>query len=173
MAKRRPSAAEGVPLTDDTLTPPQLTETTPPQRPEIVQPSVPDARQTDSEQPARKWRANPFPVETVNLEGYKVQLQESRPEGKPWEMQIKFGNGSREEMPSDAVLEFIKSHRLNVVNKAGEPKEVQLFKWNDDDRAWGMRIDFDAPATSRQKAEAVFKETAKLVAEERGVGRPR
>ena len=101
----------------------------------------------------------PIPVKTVNLDGYKVQLQESRPEKSSspsredhWEMQIKFGTGTRDEMPSDAVREYIKSQKLDVVNKAGEEKQVQLLRWNDRDRAWGMQIDYEQPRVSREKA---------------------
>ena len=127
----------------------------------------------ENEQPQRQWRVDPFPVKTVNLDGYKLQLQESRNSDAGWQMQIKFGAGSRDDMPSDAVREFIKSQRLAVTTRAGEEKQVQMFHWNDSDRAWGMRIDFNAPATSRQKAERVFKEVVELVAQERGAVRER
>ena len=172
MAKRAKQAAAAV--VDDatgTLTAPQLPDTSPPQRPELVQPQPPEspqlrAEQPAAEQPARQWRANPYPVKTVNLGGYKVQLQESRPEkevpgaendpSQPqkkarWEMQIKFGSGAQEEMPSNAVRDYMKSHRLDVVNRAGEDKQVQLFKWNDKDRAWGMEIDYNKPRESPRK----------------------
>jgi len=36
-----------------------------------------------------------------------------------------------------------------------------------------MKIDFDKPATSRQKAEQVFADVVELVAQERGAGRAR
>ncbi|MGO9468053.1 MAG: hypothetical protein ACLQVF_28300 [Isosphaeraceae bacterium] len=143
------------------------------------------------EPPARQWRANPFPVKTVNLDGYKIQLQESRPvrdegasqeadasgdkapERKHWEMQIKFGSGSKDDMPSGEVLDFIKSQRLNVTTKAGEEKQVQLFHWNKQDQAWGMEIAFNEPATSREKARRVFNEVVEMVAQERDVTRQR
>lgn len=125
------------------------------------------------EPPARQFRADPFTLKTVNLEGYKVQLQESRKSDAGWQMQIKFGSGSRDDMPSDAVLDFIKSQKLAVTTRAGEEKEVQMFHWNDNDRAWGMKIDYDAPATSREKAYRVFNEAVELAAEERGAGRER
>ena len=123
-----------------------------------------------AERPPRQFRANPFPIKTVNLEGYKVRLQESRPAGQPWQMQIKFGDGSREQMPSDEVRDFIKSHKITIETMEGS-KEVNLFRWNGEERAWAMRIEFNAPATSRLKAEGVFKEAVKRVAEERGISR--
>jgi hypothetical protein len=177
MAKRSKSAAEAVQLTPDTLTSPQLPDITPPQRPEIVEPLAPEspqlgAEQPAAEQPARQWRANPFPINTVNLDGYKVQLQESRPAEKPWQMQIKFGDGSRQDMPSDAVREFIKSQRLKVTTKEGQEKEYQ-FHWNDVDRAWGITIASGANAATRDKAHRVFNEAVELVAQERGAGRER
>jgi hypothetical protein len=186
MAKRaKQAAAEAVQLTQDTLTPPQLPEILSPQSPEAPQLS---AQQAEADLPTRQWRANPFPIRTVNLDGYKVQLQESRPEkerpgsenepSRPqkkarWEMQIKFGSGAKDEMPSDAVRDFIKSHKLDVVTREGEKKQVQLFQWNDNDRAWGMEIDYNQPKASRDKAQRVFDETVELVAQERGAGRAR
>jgi hypothetical protein len=125
------------------------------------------------EQPARQFRADPFALKTINLEGYKVQLQESRNSDAGWQMQIKFGDGSKDQMPSDTVRDFIKSQKLAVTTKAGEEKEVQMFHWNDADRAWGARIDFNAPATSRENAYRVFNEVVEIVAEERGAGRAR
>jgi hypothetical protein len=112
-----------------------------------------------TEQPVRQFRADPFPLKTVNLEGYKVQLQENR---QARQMQIKFGDGSLKDKPSDAIREFV---------KAPDGPEGIKFHWKDEDRAWGTRIDPEAPSTSRQKAEQVFKEVVKRVAEEKGVVR--
>ena len=88
-------------------------------------------------------------------------------------MQIKFGDGSRDDMPSDAVLDHIKSQKVTVKTKSGDTREVQMFHWNDVDRAWGMGIDYETPASSRGQAEKVFKEVVSLVAEERDVGQQR
>jgi len=95
------------------------------------------------------------------------------PERKRWEMQIKFGSGSKDDMPSGEVLDFIKSQRLNVTNRAGEEKQVQMLRWNEADRAWGMEIAFEQPATSREKARQVFNEVVEMVAQERGASRER
>jgi len=76
-------------------------------------------------------------------------------------------------MPSNDVREFIKSRKLDVVTREGEEKQVQLFKWNDKDRAWGMEIDYNQPNASREKAFGVFNETVRMVADERGIGRAR
>jgi hypothetical protein len=111
------------------------------------------------EEPVQKFRADPFPLKTVNLDGYKLQLQENR---QARQMQIKFGDGSLNDKPSDAVREFV---------KAPDGPDGVKFHWKDEDRAWGTRIDPEAPATSRMKAEQVFKDVVKRVAEEKGVGR--
>jgi hypothetical protein len=141
------------------------------------------AEPAQDESAARQWRANPFPLKTVNLDGYKVQLQESRPDresradkGKPsrderWQMQIRFGDGGKQDEPSAAVLEFIKSQTKTVTTREGKETEVQLFHWNERDRAWGMEIEFGKGAESREKTRDVFNRVVELVAEERGAGR--
>ena len=129
-----------------------------------------DLEPPEAEQPARPWRADPFPVKTVNLDGYKLQLQESRKSDAGWQMQIKFGDGGKDDMPSGDVRDFIKSCRITVRTKSGEEKEVPMFHWNDRDRAWGMGIDFDSPASARTVAAKVFNEVVDLVAQERGAG---
>ena len=103
--------------------------------------------------------ADPFPIKTVNLDGFKVQLQENR---QSRQMQIKFGDGSLKDKPSDEIREFV---------KAPDGPDGIKFHWKDEDRAWGTRINAEAPAASRQKAAQVFDEVVKRVAEERGVGR--
>jgi len=85
-------------------------------------------------------------------------------------MQIRFGDGTEKDKPSDDIRDFVKSHKVEIETKTGEKKEVQLFHWNQDDRAWGMRIDRERSATARQKAEQVFADVVKLVAQERGAG---
>ena len=63
--------------------------------------------------------------------------------------------------------------KLDVVTREGEEKQVQLFKWNDKDRAWGMEIDYDHPNASSEKAFEVFNESVTMVADEGGGGRAR
>jgi hypothetical protein len=150
MATRtKPTAAAAVDL--DTLS-------APPTR-DVESPRPSESQQVATDQPARKFQADPFPVKVVNLDGYKVQLQENR---QSRQMQIKFGDGSLSDKPSDAIREFI---------KAPDGPDGIKFHWKDEDRAWGTRIDPEAPATSRQNAERVFKEVVRRVAEEKGVGR--
>lgn len=156
MAKRKQAAAEAIRITPT----------------EDFAPEAAETAQADGEPPARSYRPNPYSFKTVNVGGSKIRLQESRHEGQPWQMQIKFGDGGLDDRPSDAVIDFIKSHKVTVETQEG-PKEVNQFRWNDQDRAWAMRIDFNAPATSRQKAERVFDTVVELVAQERGAGRGR
>jgi hypothetical protein len=166
MARRKQAAAEAVQLTPTEETAPQAAE---------FEPAAQE--QPDGEERARQYRPNPFPIKTANLDGYKIHLQESRPdESHPdqrrWEMQIRFGDGRIEDRPSDAVIDFIKSHKIEVKTRNG-PKEVNLFHWNDEDRAWGMEIAFDAPNTSRRTAEKIYEQVVELAAQERGAGRQR
>jgi hypothetical protein len=132
---------------------------------------------------ARQWRTNPYPVKTVNLEGYRVQLQESRPDKesrvdpeKPsrderWQMQIKFGSGEKQDEPSAEVLDFIKSQTKTVTTREGQETQVQLFHWNKRDQAWGTEIEYGNGAAAREKAREVFDGVVELVAKERGAGR--
>jgi len=107
--------------------------------------------------------AHPFIVKNANLGGSKVHLQFSRQAN---EIQIRFGADSNQDMLSDAIHDLIKSHKVEAENGT----EVNLFHWNENDRAWGMRMDRMSPATSRQKAAQVFAEVNKLVADEHGTG---
>jgi hypothetical protein len=159
---RRKQAAAAAELTPESVIPPQSPEAAPPAPPESPK-AV--SEQPRADQPNRALLADPFPFKTTNVGGGKLHLQHSRQAG---EMQIRFGDGSRQEMPSDATREFIKSHKIKVETKDGE-KEVQVFHWNDHDRAWGMRIDRENPETSKQTARKVFDEVVKFVANERGV----
>jgi hypothetical protein len=159
MAKRKEATARTLDSTPTEETAAPHAETT------VLEPPA-------TEPPLKQWRADPFAKKTVNLDGYKVQLQESRRSGAGWQMQIKFGDGSLADKPSDAVLEALAAHKIEVVTKEGT-KEVNQFRWNDTDRAWGMKIDFDTPNISRQKAEQVFEEMVELVAQDRGIGRER
>jgi hypothetical protein len=67
-------------------------------------------------------------------------------------------------MPPQAALDFIKSHKITVGTANGET-EVNLFRWNEQDRAWGMQIPYDRDATKEANAEAreAARQTAKGV----------
>ena len=168
MAKRKQATAEAMAVTP-TLDAPQLPEIVTPQ-PEAPQPAAGQPAET----PAGPLLPDPFTFKTVNLGGYKVHLQHSR---QAREIQIRFGDGAKNDMPSDAVRDFIKTHKTRVTTNEGEPKDVQLFHWNDNDRAWGTRIPHDPSATPNENDEArekvrdiakpIFDEVAKLVAAER------
>jgi hypothetical protein len=160
-------------------------QTVPTEETAMQQPATatPVAEPAQDEQPARQWRTNPYPVDFKKFNGYKVQLQESRPDkesrvdqDKPtrderWQMQIKFGSGDKQDEPSAKVLDFIKSHTKTVKTREGQETQVQLFHWNKRDHAWGMEIEFGNGAVAREKAREVFHGVLDLVREERGAGR--
>jgi hypothetical protein len=160
MAKRKSAAVEAIEPPAQEALPPAATSALP------------------EEPPARQYRDNPYPIKTVNLsDGYKIRLQEYRPDkeshpNERWQMQIKFGGGGLEDRPSDAVIDFLKSHKIKVETREG-PREINQFRWNDEHRAWGMAIDYDMPATSRRQAEKIFEQAVDLAAQERGVSRER
>jgi hypothetical protein len=65
---------------------------------------------------------------------------------------------------------------LNLLTRAVVPFVLPDgdFDWNKRDQAWGIEMDYAAPAhlthhASRIKAEEVFQEAARMVKEERGV----
>jgi hypothetical protein len=79
-----------------------------------------------------------------------------------------YGTDSERDKPSEQVRDFIKSHKATVQTRDGE-REVQLFHWNGNDRAWGMRLDRDRPETTRQQARRIFEDVIGLLAVERGI----
>jgi hypothetical protein len=161
MPRRKQAAAQSAQFTPETPASPQLPEAIPPAPPES--PSM-APEQPRADQPPKPLLADPFPFKTVNVGGGQLHLQHSRQSG---EYQIRFGDGSRQQMPSGGTRDFIKSHKIKVETKDGE-KEVQIFHWNDHDRAWGMRLDRENPETSKQAARNIFAEVVKFVAAERG-----
>jgi hypothetical protein len=156
MARRKQAAAASAELAPET--PSQPVEQAPAQMVNIA------PQERKDEPPARLLTPDPFTLKTVNAGGQKVQFQHSR---QSKEFQIRFGDGSKEDMPSDAVRDYIKSHKVEVENREGEKREVQRFHWNEDDRAWGMRIDRNDPETSRQIAKRVYDQVVEMVTEER------
>ena len=147
--------------------------------PGIAEP-VPQSRESASE--SRRERvevhheeSKPFVFKTVNAGGTKLHVQHS---WKAKEFQIKFGDGGEKDKPSPAVLDYLKSHRKAIVTRDGQEKDVQLFQWNKDDRAWGMSIPYDWKAKdevnqqireeARENAKAVFEKVVELVGREHG-----
>ena len=91
MARRKQAAAEAVQNTTDTLTSPQSPEVVPPLPPEPPQLA---SEQPTPDEPAPQFRANPFPIKSTNVDGYKIQLQESRPEKGRWRCRSNSATGA-------------------------------------------------------------------------------
>jgi hypothetical protein len=102
---------------------------------------------------------DPEELKSEELNGYKIRLQHSR---KHNQFQIKFGEGTSNDRPPTAIREFV---------RAPEGPDGPRFAWNNEDRAWGMTIEENTAAASKIKAERVYAEVIKRVAEDLGIGR--
>ena len=81
-----------------------------------------------------------------------VQLFESKRERQ---MAIKFGNGSPEDKPSQAVIDKVK--------EAG-------FRWNSDDRVWSRPARSESAMSTRIEAERLYQEVRQMIRQEKGIG---
>ena len=135
------------------------------------------------EQPP-SWTPPPVRViKTVDLEGYKITLQqkpkrfdEKTQKMYPRQMQIKFGDGSPQSKPSDDVIDAIKSYKVSIDTPEG-PKERQMFHFDGEQRAWGISLSYkdndEASKSARVQAEIVYDQVVKMVAQEIGAGQNR
>ena len=99
----------------------------------------------------RKWVAapDPFGIAKDNLAG--VRLFESREDGQ---MAIKFGSGSPEDKPSQAVIDKMK--------EAG-------YRWNMADRIWTYPVRPDSAMSTRIDAEKLYQEVRQMIRQEKGI----
>ena len=99
----------------------------------------------------RKWQAapDPFGIAKDNLAG--VRLFESREDGQ---MAIKFGSGSPEDKPSQAVIDKMK--------EAG-------YRWNLADRIWTYPVRPDSAMSTRIDAEKLYQEVRQMIRQEKGI----
>ena len=119
---------------------------TPVTTPTVAQPSVPEQR-------AEKVKApDPHGIETVNIEGYKIQLLRSR---QFRQMQLRFGEGLPEDKPSDAVRGLLKNNG---------------FHWNTKDHVWTYQLKHGQEHQGHLEAERVFEAVAEMVRAEKGAG---
>ncbi len=92
---------------------------------------------------------DPFGVATDYLAG--VSLFESRQDRQ---MAIKFGDGSPDAKPSQAVI--------NRMKEAG-------YRWNPADRVWTHPIRPDSALSTRIEAEQLYQEVRQMIRQEKGI----
>ena len=99
----------------------------------------------------RKWQAtpDPFGIAKDNLAG--VRLFESKEDSQ---MAIKFGSGSPEDRPSQAVI--------NKMKEAG-------YRWNVSDRVWTYPVRPDSAMSTRIDAEKLYQEVRQMIRQEKGI----
>jgi hypothetical protein len=99
----------------------------------------------------KKWTAapDPFGIATDNLAG--VRLFESK---RDRQMAIKFGDGSPEAKPSQAVIDMVK--------EAG-------YRWNPADRIWTHPVRPESAMSTRIEAESLYQEVRQLIRQEKGI----
>ena len=91
---------------------------------------------------------DPFGIATDHLAG--VRLFESRQDRQ---MAIKFGDGSPDAKPSQAVI--------NRIKEAG-------YRWNPGDRVWAHPVRPDSAMSTRIEAEQLYQEVRQMIREEKG-----
>jgi hypothetical protein len=92
---------------------------------------------------------DPFGIATDHLAG--VRLFESRQDRQ---MAIKFGDGSSEAKPSQAVI--------NRMKEAG-------YRWNPGDRVWTHPVRPDSALSTRIEAEQLYQEVRQMIRQEKGI----
>jgi hypothetical protein len=92
---------------------------------------------------------DPFGIARDNLAG--VRLFESRQDRQ---MAIQFGEGRREDKPSQAVIERMK--------EAG-------YRWNPSDRIWAFPVGPESAVRTRSEAQRLYQEVCKMIRLEKGI----
>jgi hypothetical protein len=111
---------------------------------------------------------NQYPdvIKRADFGAYSVRLIQDR---KDNEMQIRFGEGTRRDKPSDAVLDYVRSHlvpeQLKTQKEREEGKPVRWFNFSTEKGRWcaWMR---NQPYTTRTKAEQVFDGAVSIISQE-------
>ena len=115
MAKRaKHAAAEAVEMSPASPAAPQLPEIVPPQSPESPQLGT---QQPEADQPPRPLLSGPVPVQdrqSGRLQGPLPAQQASR------RVSDTVRDGSRNDMPSEAIREFVKSYKVQSSDGSGE-----------------------------------------------------
>jgi hypothetical protein len=99
----------------------------------------------------RKWQAapDPFGIAIDNLAG--VRLLESRQDRQ---VAIKFGDGSPESKPSQAVIDMMKENG---------------WRWKPADRIWAKPLHPESAMSTRIEAEQLYQEVRQMIRQEKGI----
>lgn len=97
----------------------------------------------------RSYGPDPFEIATDVAAG--VRLFESKQDRQ---MAIKFGDGSRDQKPSDEILAKVK--------QAG-------YHWNNEHRIWAHPVRPESAMTTRIDAERLFQEVRGMIRQEKGI----
>jgi len=99
----------------------------------------------------KKWQATPDPFGVAHDNVAGVRLFESRQDRQ---MAIKFGDGSPEQKPSQAVIDRMK--------ETG-------YRWSAGDRVWTYPLTPDSAVSTRIDAERLYQEVRQMIREEKGI----
>jgi hypothetical protein len=126
-----------------------------PAEPAAIQPPVPESRpdpQGFAERVGqKKWTPAPDPFGIATDKVAAVRLFESLDDRQ---VAIKFGDGSREQKPSQAVIDRMKEAR---------------FRWNPEHRVWTYPVTPDTRRAVRIDAEKLYQEVSQMIRREKGI----
>jgi len=148
MSRKRKSDQEPTPETGTIVAEPPAAETA--TEPPSAEPNG-DCKSFADRVGQKKWVAapDPFGIAKDNVAG--VRLFESREDRQ---MAIKFGDGSPEQKPSQAVIDRIK--------EAG-------YRWNPSDRIWVHPVRSEFAMATRIDAEKLYQEVRQMIRQEKGI----
>jgi hypothetical protein len=147
--KRKSDESTSTEIPTATLEPPAANTAAAVAEPPMAQP-VPEAGFADKVgQNKREPLADPFGIATDNVAG--VRLFESRQDRQ---VAIKFGDGSAEQKPSQAVIDRMK--------EAG-------YRWNPRDRIWAHPVQGASAMSTRIEAEKLYQEVRQMIREDKGI----
>jgi hypothetical protein len=133
-----------------TLEPPAVESATAVAEPPVADP-IPEATFADRVGPKKEWvpAPDPFPFATDKLAGVRVFYST-----RDRQVAIKFGDGSPEQKPSQAVIDKMK--------ESG-------WRWKPADRIWAKPYGPESAMTTRIDAEKLYQEVRQMIRAERGI----
>ena len=150
MSRKRKSDQEPTTETPTaTIEPPVANTATPVAEPPAE--PIPQATFADRVGPKKEWvaPADPFGVAKDNLAGVRLFYS-----NQDRQVAIKFGDGSPEQKPSQAVIDRMKD--------AG-------YRWNPSDRIWVHPVRADSAMSTRIDAEKLYQEVRQMIRQEKGI----